>query len=90
MKKESLAKIIDHFGLESQVKKLEEELNELLSEIKDLPSSGLMKDNFEFKSEIADVLVLINQITNKLDINQDIEEIMNFKILRTMDRYKIK
>ena len=90
MKKESLAKIIDHFGLESQVKKLEEELGELLSEIKDLPSSGLMKDNFEFKSEIADVLVLINQITNKLDINQDIEEIMNFKILRTMDRYKIK
>ena len=90
MKKESLAKIIDHFGLESQVKKLEEEIGELLSEIKDLPSSGLMKDNFEFKSEIADVLVLINQITNKLDINQDIEEIMNFKILRTMDRYKIK
>jgi NTP pyrophosphatase (non-canonical NTP hydrolase) len=90
VKKESLAKIIDHFGLESQVKKLEEELGELLSEIKDLPSSGLMKDNFEFKSEIADVLVLINQITNKLDINQDIEEIMNFKILRTMDRYKIK
>jgi NTP pyrophosphatase (non-canonical NTP hydrolase) len=90
VKKESLAKIIDHFGLESQVKKLEEEIGELLSEIKDLPSSGLMKDNFEFKSEIADVLVLINQITNKLDINQDIEEIMNFKILRTMDRYKIK
>ena len=82
-----LKKIADHFGLETQLKKLKEELNELIIEVdKYISKCG---EGFNLQQETFDVKCLIEQVeylTGSTKKTQD--NIKEFKINRTLARIK--
>ena len=81
--KEKLLKIIQHYGLNHQQRKLEEEVYELQEAI----IKGDDKDHIA--EELADVCVLLMQITNYLKIDvPSIDKIMEMKIDRQIERMK--
>lgn len=86
--KEDLLKIINHYGINNQQRKLEEEVFELQEAIiKYENNCNLTRENI--KEEIADVSVLLQQISEYYDISfEDIYPIMKNKINRTMERMK--
>lgn len=86
--KEDLLKIINHYGINNQQRKLEEEVFELQEAIiKYENNCNLTRESI--KEEIADVGVLLQQISEYYDISfEDIYPIMKNKINRTMERMK--
>lgn len=96
MMKKDLSKIIEHFGIRNQMKKLNEECYELIEAIgnyQDIEPFSTENTNFKaiFKNhvieEIADCLVLINQFIEYYEIdNNDVAKIMQEKTNRTLDR----
>ena len=97
--KEKLLKIIKHYGLNHQQRKLEEEVYELQEAItryemaRETNSTGGVYSLVAFEEhiteEIADVCVLLMQIANyfKLDI-PSIDRTMEMKIDRQIERMK--
>ena len=95
--KEKLLKIIKHYGLNHQQRKLEEEVYELQEAItryemaRETNSTGGVYSLVAFEEhiveEIADVCVLLMQITNyfKIDV-PSIDKIMEMKIDRQIER----
>lgn len=82
---EMLAHITSHFGIETELTKLSEEVGELLNECYKKhfvhPEAGNVED------EVADVMVVIAQILLYFDVDMDkVEEIYNQKIERTIQR----
>ena len=81
--KEKLLRIIQHYGLSHQQRKLEEEVYEL--------QEAIIKgdDKEHIAEELADVGVLLMQITNyfKIDV-PSIDKIMEMKIDRQIERIK--
>ena len=85
MIKEKQLKIINHYGLEHQLKKLAEECAELIQ--------AILKDVDPFRADIvcemADVVNIINQIRLKDDlIDAGIEKIVEYKVDRELERIK--
>ena len=81
--KEKLLKIINNYGLNHQQRKLEEEVYEL--------QEAIIKgdDKEHIAEELADVCVLLMQITNYLKIDvPSIDKIMEMKIDRQIERIK--
>lgn len=78
--------IIDHYGLEHQLRKLAEECAELIQ--------AILKDKDPFRADIvcemADVVNLIEQIQLKDElINEGVESIKLYKVNRELDRIGI-
>lgn len=97
--KEKLLRIIKHYGLNHQQRKLEEEVYELQEAItryemaREANSTGgiyaLVAFEEHIVEEIADVCVLLMQITNYLKIDvPSIDKIMEMKIDRQIERMK--
>lgn len=98
MENDKLLKIIDHFGVRSQMRKLNEETYELIEAMDEYEDYAYFKcdeDNTkvpyplmsEVISEMADVLTLLGEIIAKYNISE--EEIMDnieFKVNRTLGR----
>lgn len=89
--KSKLLKIIKHYGVNNQIRKLNEENFELLqaldrlSQTKDMESLKINRDNV--KSEMADVIVLLTQFILYYNLNLDeIFDIYQFKINRQIKR----
>ena len=81
--KEKLLRIINNYGLNHQQRKLEEEVYEL--------QEAIIKgdDKEHIAEELADVCVLLMQITNYLKIDvPSIDKIMEMKIDRQIERIK--
>lgn len=80
--KAELIQIIAHYGEKHQKDKAIEELQELASAIYD-------NDKEHVTEEIADVLIMIEQMQLIFGItNDDIQKIKEFKIKRTLERMK--
>ena len=86
--------IFEHFGLGNQVEKLMEELHELIDAIQDADvewhtnPEKLILDG-DLVSEACDVLVLLNQLMeNRPVFREAVEEQMQYKELRTIDRIR--
>ena len=84
-----LLQIINHYGVNNQQRKLEEEVFELQEVI----SLKLHIDDMDYKEhieeEIADVMVMLKQIQYYFNIkNEVIDRIMEFKINRQLERIK--
>lgn len=80
-----LAKITKHFGIETELTKLSEEVGELLNECYKRHFLGDTHGNIE--DELADVLVIFSQIC--LYFNADMDNVQNIskeKIDRTAKR----
>ena len=93
---EKLLQIINHYGLENQLKYIHSEYFELDEAILDY-----IKDEFTYfpeveesckkhiTEEIADVMVMLKQFQYYFSIeDEQIEEIMNYKIDRQLERIK--
>ena len=99
--KEDLLKIINHYGVMSQLKHFQSEvfeLNEAIIRFEEAKKNyfegyGLQQHNLEkhIAEEIADVLVMLKQfqyyygIEDK-NIDKNIEEIMKYKVERQLER----
>lgn len=82
--REELLKIYNHFGQEKQLEKLREEVEELIEAIKE-------GDEEHIKEEMADVLVIVNQIRYKKEMNEEeLVEIFEQKVNRTLERIENK
>lgn len=77
-----ITKIADHFGLKNQKVKTIEECSELIT--------AIAKNDLEnITEEIADVLIMVYQLIYLYDIEDDVNEMIEFKIKRTVERYGI-
>ena len=82
--KDKLLQIINHYGIEHQQRKLEEEIFELQQAIT-LFETSTTKYNIE--EELADTMVLLQQIGYYYDLDDlEINKIMQFKIDRQLER----
>ena len=79
-----LIEIADHYGIDNQLHQLAEECSELAVEASHSARKGVTVKIIE---EIADVLLMIEQVIYlaKIDIC-DIEDCINFKLNRQMNR----
>jgi NTP pyrophosphatase (non-canonical NTP hydrolase) len=83
--KEDLLKIIEHYGISHQQRKLEEEVFELQEAI--LVHRLVNEITYHIAEEIADVMVMLNQFIEYYNIDRtEIELIMNEKIKRQLGR----
>ena len=91
--KEELLKIIKHYGINNQQRKLEEEVFELQEAItayeNDYEGLNMGNDTNHIAEEIADVAVLLNQFIDYYDLDSEIiQGIANYKIRRQLERIK--
>ena len=93
--KENLLQIINHYGIKSQQRKLQEEVFELQEAIINAENNrliGISRKPSELAiehiaEEIADCYVMLNQFQLYYGIeNKQIEETMKFKIDRQLER----
>lgn len=79
----SIRNIAKHFGLEMQKGKTVEECNELIQAIKN--------EDFENTiEEIADVWIMLQQLIYLYGIEDNVNEVIEQKIQRTINRYSIE
>ena len=79
---EDLKYIADHYGLEHQLGKCKEELNELIEAIDSLDERAIIE-------EVADVEIMISQIKYLRDIpDEQVDVIKKYKIQRQLQRIK--
>lgn len=85
--KEDLLKIINHYGVSKQLKKLSEEIFELQEAI--LTDVGDNESYDHIVEEIADVYVVMEQLEEYFEVNQDkLIAMESYKIRRTLERIK--
>lgn len=85
--KEDLLKIIEHYGVSNQLKKLSEEVFEMQEAI--LLDLGDTKSYDHIVEELADVYVLLAQFEEYFEISQDkLIAMQSYKIRRTLERIK--
>lgn len=95
--KEDILEIINHFGVQPQQRKLQEEVFELQEAITthelkktveyEIPLTEIVGTKEHIIEEIADVLHLLEQFKLYYDIsNEDIKEIFQAKVKRTIER----
>lgn len=95
MGKEKLLKIINHYGVNHQQRKLAEEVFELQEAIIEYECEEFKTTENEehlikcISEEIADVMVLLNQFAFYYDIKlEDINNMMSYKVNRQLERIK--
>lgn len=95
--KEELLKIINHYGIKHQLKYIHSEYFELDEAITQREYQAKDKKSYELVEfekahiieEIADIEVMLKQFQYYYDISdEDIEEIMKYKIQRQIERIK--
>lgn len=77
-----ITKIAEHFGLENQKVKTIEECSELITAIAKNDINNIIE-------EIADVQIMLRQLVHLYDIEDNVKEMIEFKLNRTKERYKI-
>ena len=97
--KEDLTKIISHYGVNDQQRKLAEEVFELQEAITthelknsvsyEIPLTEIVETKEHIAEEIADVIVLLLQFSEYYVLNNyDIYKIVDYKIKRQLERIK--
>lgn len=84
LKNPKVWKIADHYGLSSQIDKLAEECGEL-SEAVNENIPFMLKEEY-LVEEMADVLVMINQIAILTHTENCLDAMINYKIERQLHR----
>lgn len=96
--KNDLLKIINHYEVDNQLKKLNEEIFELIEAIRDYEEDYIKVDCDDYftqhlkkhiEEEFADVMVLLSQIKYYYELDSErIKKIMEEKIVRQLERIK--
>lgn len=80
-------KIAKHFGLESQMQQLIEEMAELTQAICKHKRGLNVEENLI--EELADVKLVLDQVISLLHAESDVSKVVNQKIERTLERIKL-
>lgn len=84
MRSEDLKKIIEHYGVDNQLRKLNEEVYELFESIHKL---GTGKTENDVVEEFSDCMVLLMQIKEYFKIDNDVvNDWIDFKVERQLKR----
>ena len=98
LEKDNYLKIINHYGINNQQRKLAEEVFELQEAIMELQhyeeyacdfdyQTTLKKQKEHITEELADVMVILEQFKKYYNISDDeIEKIKEFKVKRQLER----
>ena len=87
LRSENLKLIIDHYGVDNQLRKLNEEIFELIEAIHKLDNGKSMEDVVE---EFSDCMVLLMQIKEHYGIsNMEINEWFDYKVDRQLKRIEV-
>ena len=78
--------IAQYYGKRNQELKTEEEMKELLYELYNNMIKGGVSENTP--SEIADVIIMLNQLIYLYNIGDEVEKEIEFKVNRQIDRIK--
>ena len=78
-------KAIDHYGVDCQIWKAVEEMSELTKELAKTQTST-DTDRDRLVDEIADVTVMVEQLSLIIDANEDVRNRMDYKIQRLAQR----
>ena len=88
--KENVLKIINHYGVNHQQRKFQEEVFELNEAIINFNANKFLTPELGIEhiaEEIADVMVILKQFQMYYEINRDeIRDIMRYKIERQLER----
>ena len=83
-RKQIYIQAIEHFGVDAQLVKAVEELNECSQQLcKVLLDQG---DRRNLADEVADATIMLEQVRVALYINEDVHKRMDYKLLRLQDR----
>lgn len=88
---EDILKIINHYGVNHQLKKIHEEYFELDEAIFDYITrdENMYHDREHIAEEIADVEMMLKQFQYYYKIkDEEIEDVMKYKVERTLERIK--
>lgn len=94
MDNEKLIKIAEHYGLQNQLEKFGEEVQELYQEIEGYEYN--FNNQYEDISisqlvdEMADVKIMIAQMEYLLECKEEVSDRVNFKLDRQLDRMKVE
>lgn len=91
--KSDLLKIINHYGIDNQLKYIHSEYFELDEAIFDYITrdENMYHDREHIAEEIADIMVMLKQFQYYYDISDEqIEDIMKFKINRQLERIELE
>lgn len=81
-----LLKIIEHFGVNNQQRKLQEEVFELQEAITIFQQGGNLKYD-DIEEEIVDVMILLKQFFRYFELNDyKMKQIEKQKVQRTLER----
>lgn len=90
---EKVKKIADHYGIESQLVKTVEETTELQKAVAYFYHQYAERDeNISTKpliDELADVSIMIEQLKYLLECDKEVQERIEFKLNRQIDRMKL-
>lgn len=86
-KAKALIRIMNHYGEERQLEQFIEECSEAIVAIQKIKRYGYTEKTLEdFKSELADVLIMGEQMYNFFNDEGDIDRIINRKLFRQIER----
>lgn len=89
-----IEKIADHYGLQHQLSKSVEELIELVQAIQEYSFRLGMRDDEisteHVADEIADVKIMIAQLEYLLELEEEVNDRVEFKLNRQIDRIKLE
>ena len=88
----TLHRIADLYGISEQLHQTQEELAELIVSLHKYERSGTAKAKVEWRdnviSEMADVTIMLAQMTHLLDCQEELEVEIDRKIERQVERMK--
>lgn len=85
-KNKEIRHIAEHYGIENQLEKSLEEINELKEEIENFQQFKTNYVIYRMLEEIADVEIMLEQLKLLLKSGQEVEEIKEYKIARQLKR----
>ena len=94
MNQDKIKHIANHYGIKNQLKKTLEELSELGNETFDYMIAFLGGDEdittISLIDEIADVKIMLEQLEYLLELEEEVNNRVEFKLKRQMDRIKLE
>jgi len=85
-KNKELKHIAEHYGIDAQLEKTKEELNELVEEVEKFQQFKKNYVLYRMIDEIADVENMIDQLKLLLKIAAEVDEVKEYKIARQLKR----
>lgn len=83
---DSIKRIANHYGLKHQICKAKEELQELYTALLDYQEEDSRKNLKAIITEIADVMIMIEQLKLLMGVNEDVEVEIEYKLNRQLKR----